>query len=109
MLALRPYHHTIVAIVSCIIAVGWTYATRQMYDYNMPFADVFDVSIFPLIGWSVALFVGYFFANAIVKLTGVQRALMQFVVVCLFYVIAVVVAETVGYHVIGIHNLGTST
>lgn len=108
MLTSRPYHQMLVAVLSLIIAVTWTYATRQMYDYNMSFTSVSGVSLFPIVGWTLALFTGYFAVNAIIKHAGVRHIAIQFVIVGLFYAIAVVIAETVGYHVIGIQNIGTS-
>ena len=108
MLTAHPYRYLLVAILSLVVAVTWTYVTKHMYDYNLPFASMFGVSVFPAVAWTLALVAGYFIVESIVKHVGAKHPLVQFIVVVGAYAVAVVIAETVGYHLLGIHNIGTS-
>ena len=108
MLTALPYRYLLVAVLSFVVAISWTYTTRHMYDYNLSFASIFGVSIFPAIAWTFALFAGYFIVESIIKRVGVKHPLVQFFIVIGLYAGAVVIAETAGYHLLGIHNIGTS-
>lgn len=103
-----PYRILFVALLSFCIAICWTYATKHLYDYNQPFAVVLEMSLFPVIGWTLALTTGYAVTAYILKRFSIHRLVLQFAVVILFYFIAVIITETVGYHVFNVHNIGTS-
>ena len=102
------HHNLLVAVLAFAVAATWTYATRQMYDYNLAFATVFGVSVFPVIAWTIALTLGYTLITAFFKHVGIRPIPLQFLIMCVVYVATVVIVETIGYHVVGIQNLGTS-
>ena len=72
MLTAHPYRYLLVAILSLVVAVSWTYATKHMYNYNLPFASMFGVSVFPVVAWALALVAGYFIVESIVKHVGAK-------------------------------------
>ena len=96
-------------LLATVLAVIWTYLTRDMYDYNMGFATVVSLNLFPLIAWVIALTVGYLFVEFLLAKFDLQRVWSKLLFVIMLYVIAVIILETLGYHIFGIHNLGTSS
>ncbi len=95
-------------VVAVSMALTWTHLTQAMYDYNVGFAKLLGLSIFPLIGWTVALTLGYLIMERLLKKLAIKHSIAQFVFMIVVYSIVVVVVETVGYYVIGIQNIGTS-
>lgn len=95
-------------VMAFVMALLWSVVTRDMYSYNMNFASVLHISVFPLIGWTIALTVGFALIQTLIKQCNIQRRALQLTLTILLYVIGMLVVETIGYHVVGIQNLGTS-
>ena len=88
-----------------IISVVWMTFGRKMYDYNKGFPKIFGLSIFPLIGWTLGLFVLsliYFLLSSYLSIVA------STILSILIYWVLLVLAEYVGYHVFGVHNEAAS-
>lgn len=95
-------------LLALAVALVWTYLTRDMYNYNLGFASVLGLNLFPLIGWTVSLTAGYIAMSVLFKKMGIERLMSQFVLFTIVCIVVVVALETIGYHVLGIQNTGTS-
>lgn len=104
----RIIHIFLAALLAFLIATTWTYLTRHMYDYNVPFSTVLGVSVFPVIAWTIALTVGYLCIRQLLAILRRGRFATQFIIVAGVCAIVVIIVETVGYHWVGIRNIGTS-
>lgn len=72
-----------------------------MYNYNKKFPQIFGLSIFPLFGWSIGLFVLALIYDMLMKFF---PKTMTIIIVIPLYWILLIVAEYVGYHVFSVHN-----
>lgn len=90
------------------ISLTWSYLARHMYSYNMNFPEIFGISSFPLVCWTLALTAGCLLVNHIVKRLRITRFTLRLLGAIGFYFVAVVIAETVGYHVFGVRDTSTA-
>lgn len=98
-----------VILVAFLMATIWVFFTRAMYDYNMGFREVWGLNIFPLLAWTGGLTLGYILIERTSKKLKLSRqSPYRLVTAVLLYAVAVLIIETVGYHVFGVQNIGTS-
>lgn len=94
--------------ISFIISCFWILATRKNYEYNYEFYKIGDISLFPLLSWSLGLFaffVLFLYIKNFIKLKNIWREFIFFILLYWFILISL---ETAGYHIFGITNLATS-
>ncbi len=72
-----------------------------MYGYNKKFPKIFGLSAFPLIAWTIALFIT---ATIFFILLTYYVKTIAIILMILIYWILLIIAEYVGYHVFSIHN-----
>lgn len=94
--------------VALVIALVWTYLSRDMYNYNYGFAEIAGVSLYPIIGWFVALTIACAVMDRILKKVVIPQVVGRFIFVIVMYSVALIAVETIGYHVFGVQNQQTS-
>ncbi len=97
------------ALFALSIAGLWAYAARDMYSYNYNFISLGEVNIYPLVMWTLGLIAGYWMIERLLAVAKLHRPATRLLAVVLFYAVGMVIVETVGYHLLGVHNLGTSS
>lgn len=95
-------------ILSALVAVTWAYITRDMYNYNLGFGTVLGLNIFPVLSWTFGLAAMYLIATYVFDILNIRGAAARFALFTACYMTVVVVVETLGYHVLGVKNIGTS-
>lgn len=108
MLKKSQYQIELLLVLSVLFAIVWTYLTRSMYNYNLGFGTVGGLNIFPLVNWTIGLAASYLIFSYILDKLNIKSLPKRFVSFTLLSFLAVIIAETVGYYVLGIHNTGTS-
>ena len=91
-----------------VISLTWSYFARDMYSYNMDFPVIFGINSYPLICWTLALTAGCLLVNYLLKQLHITRFTLRLLGTIGFYFVAVVIAETVGYHVFGVKDTSTA-
>jgi len=109
MRAQENHSLTSAVVIALACAVTWVFLTQSLYDYNMGFGEILNLNIFPLLAWTGGLTLGYIIAEAsIKKLKLAPYSLYRPAVVVILYAASVIILETIGYHLLGIQNIGTS-
>jgi hypothetical protein len=87
----------------------WNIFARDLYGYNKEVASIFGLNMFPLFAWTVGLFGFYALFHAYIVQHDKWSNTKKVIVVTVVYLIIIIAAETIGYHVLGLHNLSTSS
>lgn len=90
-------------LLTFIVSLIWVILGKNMYNYKK-FPKILGISIFPLIGWTLGLWIlsmVYFLLLTYSTKTGVV------IVSILLYLILILVAEYIGYHVFKVKNEAT--
>jgi len=74
---------------------------NKMYGYNKRFLKIFGLNAFPLIGWTIGLFITSILFNIIRIYMSITIAIITTIIL---YWILLLIAEYVGYNVFSIHN-----
>ena len=93
-------------LLASVFALGWVMIANTQYSYNHENVYVLGLNLFPLFAWASGLFLVYFIhacwehrlSNPYAQITGF----------ILFYWIMLLMAESLGYHVLDIQNLATA-
>ena len=91
-----------------VISLTWSYFARDMYSYNMDFPVIFGINSYPLICWTLALTAGCLLVNHLLRRLRITRFTLRLLGTIGFYFVAVIIAETVGYHVFGVKDTSTA-
>ncbi len=93
--------------LSTFIAVIWVILANDYYGYNTKMFTIFGLNSFPLFAWSAGLFGAYFlFSNFERYIKG--NFLKKLALFSIFYWIALITVETIGYHYFNIQNITTA-
>ena len=95
-------------LVSLLMATGWVFVTRALYDYNQGFGFVMGLNVFPLLAWTFGLPAFYLLMMYGFDTARVKNPVKQFAVYAVVWFAVILAAETVGYHMLNIQNIGTS-
>ena len=101
-------HSIAVFLVAFVVSLTWSYFARHMYSYNMDFPVIFGINSYPLICWTLALTAGCLLVDYLLKRLRITRFSLRLIGTISFYFIAVIIAETVGYHVFGVKDTSTA-
>lgn len=109
IIGMRRWYLVKPVVVATVFAIAWTYFAQQEYGYNSPMITGFGFNLFPLAGWSLGLSVTYIIFTQLQKLLRLTKWTHKLLLVNMFYVPLLLIAETVAYHSIGIKNLATAS
>jgi len=90
-----------------MVSFAWVFITRNQYDYNYSFANIFGLSSYPLLLWAVCLFFIFLVSEEFEKKFKINSFVKYFLGFTILYAISILVIETLGYYLLGVHNLGT--
>ena len=84
------------------MSILWMIMGRKMYNYNKTIPRIFGLSVFPLVAWTVGLFVLSIIYYSLMTLFTKITAIM---IILPLYWALLIAAEYVGYHVFSLHNV----
>ena len=88
-------------ILAFLISLIWMIFGRHTYQYNKRFPEIFGMNIFPLIAWTIGLFIlsmMYYFMESFFSKT------MTIILLIPIYWILLIFSECFGYNFFNIHN-----
>ncbi len=88
-------------LLSSAVALLWLLIAHKEYGYNTRMFQLFGLNTFPLFAWALGLFAALHLFSCWVRTTP-GRQLLFFT---LFYAVALIVLESVAYHLFHIRNL----
>ena len=92
-------------LLSFFISFLWVLIAGNRYSYNFIGTETIGSNFFPFILWGIGLFFAVelfnLFRKEVLKERKQRRA---FLIFCLFYAVFLILVETIGYHILGIHN-----
>lgn len=94
--------------ISFLLSLSWVFFAREEYGYNYSFYEYRNINIFPLVAWTLGLFSFYILFLFINNNLKIKRAIREFIFFVFVYWLLLLLAETVGYHLLNINNLATS-
>ncbi len=98
--------------ISFIMAFLWQVVGGKEYFYGKDFWTLYGINIYPLLAWTIGLFVVYMvFFYVYENIFGTNKKVLKkpatkLFLFMLFYWIVLIVAETLAFHVFGFKNLG---
>ncbi len=95
-------------IIAAIISVIWNMIAKKEYGYNKHYPKIAGMNSFPLIMWTLGLPTMMIIYDYIESAFALQSFITQLIVFTLSYWILLLIAETIGYHVLKIHNEKTA-
>jgi hypothetical protein len=100
-------------ILALLVAGVWLLFSKDLYSYNRHFMVIKGVNLFPLIIWLLGLFLFYFLYIFLEdkfwdRFNPSRTFWRRFFLYTLLYWVFLLTVESFGYHVLNIHNLGTS-
>ena len=94
--------------LSLAMSFLWMGIAKNFYKYNHNFMSILGISLFPLLGWTIGLFIVYAMFRFIYS--GKERGyLVQLLLFSIFYWLLLIAAETIGYHFFDIKNLAAAS
>jgi hypothetical protein len=78
---------------------------NKMYKYNKNFPKIFGLSTFPLIAWTLGLFIISILFSIILKYFSLTNAI---IITIILYWILLLTAEYIGYNLFSVHNIAAS-
>ncbi len=94
--------------IASVIALIWLLVGGSQYGYNTNYIVIWGMNSFPLFAWACGLFGTQLLYNRYRIYLPTKNLTQDFVIFVLIYCIAIVVIETIGYHVFNIHDLVTA-
>ena len=98
--------HLLVGTVMSIIFVA--FIAKNEYGYTRNFSTILGINLFPLFAWPVGLFFAYLIYSHYEHLLKKHTFLKQFLLFIAFYWPMLIIAETIGYYSLEIHNATTA-
>ncbi len=95
-------------ILSSIISLIWLIFANDLYGYNKEMVLFLGFNSFPLFAWALGLFSIYMMYAHWYYILKTRIFIFKFIFFCIIYLILLLSAETIGYHVLNIKNLTTS-
>jgi len=90
------------------LSLIWVLIGANMYSYNYAFFEFRGFDWFPFLAWGVGLYLIYIFYLWFAKNLKEAAFLKRFFLFLAIYWPVLIVAETIGYHLLGIHDLSTA-
>ena len=90
---------------STIVSLGWNVFAGGLYAYNLPYAKVLGLSLFPFFAWSLGLFALYVIFLRLAHRFSVIRPVPRLILFASLYWAVLLLFEAVAYHLGGIRNL----
>ncbi len=100
--------YLIVYALAIVQAAIWIFFGNNQYGYNQDVIVIMGINIYPFLMWSVGLLLMYIYAEYLFYVFDVKKFWKQFLVYTLFFWFALVIFETLAYHVFFIRNIATS-
>jgi len=94
-------------LIASLVSVVWILISNKQYGYNQNFITVLGYQVFPVIAWSLGLFISIHLFS-LSKTLKRQSFYLKFLAFVLLYWIALIAIETVGYHYLFVHNNATA-
>jgi len=88
--------------VASVFALVWVSAAGQFYDYKNPLLSVLGFKLFPLFAWATGLFCSFLVYEHLARFLKLKKFIAKILVFTLFYISALIISETIGYHYFGI-------
>jgi hypothetical protein len=98
----------ILLLTGLFISFVWVLIGKDMYSYNYAFFEVRGFDWFPFLVWGVGLYLIYGFYLLLTKNLKEVGFLKRLFIFLAIYWPILILAETVGYHFFGIHDLSTA-
>lgn len=95
-------------LLSLILSLLWMIIARDHYTYNHKFTSFMGISLFPLLGWTIGLFIVYAMFRYLYH-SEKKGYLVQLLLFSIFYWSLLIAAETIGYHFLNIKNLAAAS
>lgn len=96
-------------IISFTLALCWVIIANKQYNYTYEQFNIFQIPIFPIIGWTLGLFISIiFFEYTIIKNIKKESNIKIFFYFLITYWVLLILAETIGYHIFGVTNYATA-
>ena len=95
-------------LVSVAIGSIWFFIVRNQYGYNQDLLVVANLNIFPLIAWTLGLFMAYMLYREFTFRKGIKGFRKKFIIFSALYVFSLIIMETIAYHTFMIQNIATS-
>lgn len=92
-------------LLSTVVSTTWVLIARNMYNYNYGSLSIFGITTFPILAWSLGLSALFGIYTTIKRITKTKKFLMSFIILLLIYWPFLIFIETIGYHVLNIHNM----
>jgi len=94
--------------LSTFISLLWISFSNSIYGYNRNLIRLFGINLFPLFSFASGLFSVYFLYGFIQKKFNKSNFMLKFLGFFAFYSFFLILAETIGYHVLNIRNASTA-
>lgn len=91
--------------LSTLISIIWVYITKEYYTYTPDMATLFGLDVYPLLTWSLGLLA----LRELYDYIKPKNATKAAIIIAISYIVALILLETLSYHVIGFKNLGLKT
>lgn len=100
----KLFYHFLVAIVVSFI---WIFIANGKYGYSNDNIVLFGLNIFPIFGWSVALFGSYAIYSHFESKIKRKTFLKKIIIFSSLYWVGLIFVESVAYHFFNIQNITT--
>lgn len=95
-------------LTAFLLILFWLFSARSQYQYNYNFWKIFGVSLFTLFSASVGLFLIYVIFSWFEYRFKLDKLAAKFFIFTAIAWVILIILETVGYHLFGIHNIRTA-
>lgn len=96
-------------IVAFVMSFIWMLIAKDEYSYNQPFLVIYDIHLFPLFGWTVALFYTIFIYLHFERFIKFNFVVIKVVIFSFFCWIMLIAIEMFGYHCLDIKNVAAQS
>lgn len=94
--------------VSSLVALIWVLVANNQYGYNREMLSIFGLNSFPLFAWASGLFAAYLIYSHWEHKIKSANFIKKTALFAVIYWVLLILAETIGYHVLNIRNLSTA-
>lgn len=91
--------------LSTLIAIIWVYIAKDYYIYTPDMATLFGLDVYPLLTWSLGLLA----LRELYDYIKPKNTTKAIIIITISYIAALIILETVSYHIIGFRNSSLET
>lgn len=95
-------------VIALLIGIVWSVLAKNEYGYSTNNVTVLGINLYPVLGWTVGLSVGYILFLSAQKVLSPKSWWAELLIFNAIYLPLLIVVETVAYHTFGVVNSATA-